>query len=392
MDRLNHNLPLSVCFSRLLKSLYIIIPLLSLPSTRFSRVEATGNEGGSVSTYNLTSLHGTRDNVYLRRRLQSVENDGTHPSSVCDQGAKTNLGYQRYFRGMSGIYSAKAEEGTCLPVHRECGWPSEQDPSKKKPLFVISVGLEGAGHHLWTKLMDKPVFDCVWTNGRHYHRDIGDGVPRTTVGKLKQGLMEQLKLRVESGQAPCKTIFDAEDSFPTGAIRKAGRVFNRPDLVNLQMLDGILFDIKYLVIARNVTDTALSALRRNFFSAVDPEIRTVEHTLTYIEAALRAVPCHKIFIAHYEHALADPPAFLEPLSTFLELDADAKKVLKARLSKAGQLPPRKVHKLTQYSECNGISNEQLCYNKISNLLDSFFQERAFMWPTFGANGFDVNLQ
>lgn len=34
-------------------------------------------------------------------------------------------------------------------------------------------------------------------------------------------------------------------------------------------------------------DTALSALRRNFFTHVDQELRTVEHTLTYLEAALR---------------------------------------------------------------------------------------------------------
>jgi hypothetical protein len=158
----------------------------------------------------------------------------------------------------------------------------------------MSVGLEGAGHHLWTSLFAKPVFDCVWPNARHYQRDIGDGVPRTTVKQLSDGFKEQFKLRMESGQSPCTTIFDSEDSFPTGAIRKQGRIFNRPDLINLQKLDGVLFNIKYLVISRNVTDTALSALRRNFFSAIDPEIRTVEHTLTYIEAALRGVPCHKV--------------------------------------------------------------------------------------------------
>jgi hypothetical protein len=49
---------------------------------------------------------------------------------------------------------------------------------------------------------------------------------------------------------PCKSIFDAEDSFPTGAIRKPGRVFMRPDLVNLHELDGVMFNIKYLIILR----------------------------------------------------------------------------------------------------------------------------------------------
>ncbi len=67
----------------------------------------------------------------------------------------------------------------------------------------------------------------------------------------------------------------------------------------------------------------MSALRRNFFSFVDQELRTVEHTLTYIEAALSRVSCDKIFVAHYEQALADPTSLLEPLADFLELD-DAK--------------------------------------------------------------------
>jgi hypothetical protein len=39
-----------------------------------------------------------------------------------------------------------------------------------------------------------------------------------------------------------------------------------------------------------------------------------------------SIPCHKTFIAHYEHALADPQAFVEPLAAFLELDAAAKTV------------------------------------------------------------------
>ena len=306
---------------------------------------------------------------------------------TCDGATATNPLYERYFQGMNNIYG-QAEEGTCYPVHKQCGWPRQNE--LKLPTMVLSVGLEGAGHHLWTKLMEKPVFDCVWINGRHYHRDIADGVPRTTPSKLAEGFKEQFKMRVDSGQTPCKTIFDAEDSFPTGAIRKHGRVFMRPDIVNLQQLDGVMFNVKYLLILRNVTDTALSALRRNFFSAVDPELRTVEHTLTYVEAALRGVPCHKIFIAHYEHALTDPHAFLEPLSQFLELAPAAKRILKERLSKQAKRPSRKAHKLTQYQECaaSGISDEKKCYTKIVTLLDDFFNTRRFMWPTFAGNGFD----
>ncbi len=246
-------------------------------------------------------------------------NSSTHRNlqeePACDTTVATNPLMKRYFDGMKQIYSGSLGDSTCFPVHNRCGWPVVRTPQANNlPLFVLSVGLEGAGHHLWTEIMEQPVFDCVWTNARHYFRDIADGVPRTTAAQLKSGLQEQFQMRKASGKPPCKTIYDSEDSFPTGAIRQNGRVFMRPDIVNLQQLDGVLFNVKYLLILRNTTvrnpthrrynvqyctfltlsllryshqDTALSALRRNFFKEVDPELRTVEHTLTYVEAALR---------------------------------------------------------------------------------------------------------
>ena len=334
------------------------------------------------SNNNSTEYPGNR-----RRELLSSQ-------PLCDSSAKTNPLFQRYFDGMNNIYPGRLAESTCLPIHQSCGWP-RINSNKNLPTFVISVGLEGAGHHLWTEILNEPIFDCVWTNARHYRRDIADGVPRLTPQELSEGIKEQFRLRVASGQRACQRIYDAEDSFPTGAIRKSGRIFCRPDLVNIQMLDGVLFHAKYLVIVRNVTDTALSALRRNFFAAVDPEVRTVEHTLSYMESALRGVPCHRMFIAHYEQTLADPIAFIEPLASFLELDATAKETLKSRLQKKGKFPHRKVHKLTQFKHCKdaGLSNnDQACSAKITSLLDTFFRDRAFMWPTFAGNGFDFKFQ
>jgi hypothetical protein len=41
---------------------------------------------------------------------------------------------------------------------------------------------------------------------------------------------------------------------------------------------------------------------------------------------VRRVPCHRTFIAHYEHVLADPSAYLEPLSDFFELGPSHKEV------------------------------------------------------------------
>jgi len=340
--------------------------------------------------------------AFVRERYgEKFEGNSTHAAMLpgwrrlSEQGldcSVPNLGessskiqtYQRYFDGMDSIYRRyNGGRETCYPVHKACGWPSTRNTNPRLPLFVLSVGLEGAGHHLWTEIFDTPVVDCLWINGRHYHRDIGDGVPRTTVAELESGLREQFKLRLESGKPACRTIYDAEDSFPTGAIRKSGRVFMRPDIVNLQKLDGRLVNVKYLIILRNVTDTALSALRRNFFTNIDTELRTVEHTLSYLEAALRSAPCHKTFIAHYEHVLYDPAAFLNPLSAFFELGPEETLALKSRLlggAKAGsgrggskkafggKFPHRKEHKLGQYAECKEKAlGDQECYKHVRSL-------------------------
>lgn len=61
--------------------------------------------------------------------------------------------------------------------------------------FALIRKFYSSGHHLWTELLEQPLFDCVWINGRHYNRDIGDGVPRTTVKDLSSGIQEQFKLR-----------------------------------------------------------------------------------------------------------------------------------------------------------------------------------------------------
>jgi len=328
-----------------------------------------------------------------RRLLQNVQCGalGAEPGSSIVQ-------YARYLESMTRLYQ-RGGESTCLPMHKACGWPrAVQHGGKRLPLFVLSVGLEGAGHHLWTELLDSPVVDCLWINGRHYQRDVGDGVPRTTVSKLASGIREQFQLRLDSGKPACKTIYDAEDSFPTGAIRKSGRVFMRPDIINIQKLDGVLFNVKYLVIIRNVTDTTLSALRRNFFTNIDTGLRTVEHTLSYLEAALRGAPCQRTMVVHYEHVLSDGEAFVKPLSSFFELEPGSPEetALRKRLvrsSGGGEMKKglrRKEHKLTQYAECKDAGmGEKTCYDFTVALLEDFFRNRAFMWPTFAANGWDV---
>ena len=286
----------------LLMSLLVWVGLLNMSIQQASCTADKDHRHSSIYNGNTTTYMYTGHN----RNLNSVFNKpgdlgGADSAGACDHSTRSNTQLQSYFDGMASIYrDAGMTQTTCLPLHKDCGWGSRvktgDEKDKKLPLFVLSIGLEGAGHHLWTELLGQPVFDCVWTNARHYHRDIADGVPRNSANSLKMGLDEHFKIRKQMGKDPCRSIYDAEDSFPTGAIRKSGRVFMRPDIVTLQQLDGEVLNVKYLIIVRNTTDTALSALRRNFFETVDQELRTVEHTLTYIEAALRG--CATVICIH----------------------------------------------------------------------------------------------
>ena len=85
-------------------------------------------------------------------------NEKTYKEEICDKDSEQNSGYNHYFSAMRNIYQNKYD-CTCSPVHKSCGWPVAE---KKLPLFVLSVGLEGPGHHIWTELFENPLFDCVW--------------------------------------------------------------------------------------------------------------------------------------------------------------------------------------------------------------------------------------
>ena len=82
-------------------------------------------------------------------------------NTQCDTSAPKNSRYTAYFEDMSKIYHGQ-DDGTCLPLHQKCGWPRETFAGKKLPLYVLVVGLEGSGHHFWTKLLNDPLFQCNW--------------------------------------------------------------------------------------------------------------------------------------------------------------------------------------------------------------------------------------
>lgn len=204
--------------------------------------------------------------------------------------------YSRYFSALRPIYGDSYPQ-TGLEDRRKCGWKQPAANKPELPMFVMSVGLEGAGHHLYSELFKEPVFDCLWVSldaalyclvkgkisilrtsdqrtalrqgcGRrraeNHPRDAEEGLARavaietqsraTSLSVCSNDIYDvPLNLRAAKGVCLLRSIFDAEDSFPTGAIRKNGRVFMHPDMVNTQKMHGDLFNVKYVLILRNTT-------------------------------------------------------------------------------------------------------------------------------------------
>ena len=173
------------------RSAFGLFFFLSFDLWQLSAIETNQPKGdvndyfGNADSVKDSSLNAS-SSARARRKLRAIDEEAAGAYTECDPTARENLDYKRYFDGMNTIYRGDARM-TCLPQHMECGWPAVASTGKKLPLLVMSVGLEGAGHHLWTDLLKGPVFDCVWVNARHYRRDIADGVPRLTPEELHEG-------------------------------------------------------------------------------------------------------------------------------------------------------------------------------------------------------------
>lgn len=121
------------------------------------------------------------------------------------------------------------------------------------------------------------------------------GFPSLTFEKLAESLYNDYQIKTNKDKTKCKSIFNSLDSFPFGLTSKGydatqkdgyrGRVLNHPDLVNLQALDGVLFNLKYLILARNITVshfTPFLSLIHSFIHSKLPFLFCLEDLLTIL--------------------------------------------------------------------------------------------------------------
>ena len=238
------------------------------------------------------------------------------------------------------------------------------------PKFIFVAGVEGSGHHallsVWEKLrasvaMDVIVFDQTFhqlgiENHASYHYS------RISLDDRREAMRPVFEHAAKNNAI----VIDAQNSYPMGQY--AGSL-SHPDLVQLAQLDGVLYDLRVIVLYRNPTDTVMSAVRR-FRDATDPtqyknsqfQARAVAESLVAINNALPHLPCSKWVMLQFEEFAHNPKLLLGPLSRLLELP-------KATIEPA----LRHIRMPAKHTESPELQAER-------RVLNEFFARQCVLWP------------
>ncbi|CAI5525620.1 unnamed protein product [Closterium sp. Naga37s-1] len=96
----------------------------------------------------------------------------------------------------------------------------------------------------------------------------------------------------------------ARDSYPLGRVRTP---LARPDLVHMLQLDGLLFNLKVVVISRGLPDAVRSAYRMGYHGGdLGLQVRIVEDEMVFLDTTMRMIPCSKYIVLDFDW-VADSP-------------------------------------------------------------------------------------
>eukprot|EP00049_Salpingoeca_infusionum_P009026 m.149849 g.149849 ORF g.149849 m.149849 type:complete len:799 (-) comp14209_c0_seq2:251-2647(-) len=208
---------------------------------------------------------------------------------------------------------------------RDVGTPTT---STDLPIFVLVVGIEGAGHHametVWHGLEEFYDLHFIGYNpGLHSfakEADVSKAYQYSSADfeRHRKQIRNLLKKPWVRGK---KLIIDSRDSYPEGFGVGA---LAHPDLLYLSMLDGDVIDLRVLVMSRDIVDCTMSAVRRfqvgEFqYKNAQFQARAVSENLALINNALRSIPCGKYMVLPYEKFVHQPKAYSAQLSELLSV-------------------------------------------------------------------------
>ena len=241
------------------------------------------------------------------------------------------------------------------------------------PTFLFVAGVEGSGHHallsIWQHLQATHAIDLVVYDQQFHSLGIENHASYHYSSIQIDLHHAAMKSRFANATRDGSIVIDAQNSYPMGQY--AGSLAH-PDLGSLLELDGVLFNLRVIVLHRKPTDTVLSAVRR-FRDAEDakykvPEYqaRVVAESLTNINNVMPDLPCGRWMLMCYEDLISNPSIFSGPFARLLELPkADVQAAFKSI-----RAPPARPE------------SEQV--KKDKRLLDQFFERQQATWPIITA--------
>lgn len=237
------------------------------------------------------------------------------------------------------------------------------------PKFLFVAGIEGSGHHalltIWESLKETIPLEIIVYDQVFHVLDIEQ---HASYHYSKISLNSRLKAMSSTFQraaARGATVIDAQNSYPMGEF--AGSLAH-PDLLQLQKLDGILYDFRVVVLYRDPADAVMSAVRR--FRSDGPrkykshlfQARMAVESLVAINNALPQLGCGKWVMFKYEDIVRTPSLLLGPLARLLGV---SKTILQGSLSHIKAPTKRELSVLEK---------------KQHEILNNFFHRQEALWP------------
>jgi hypothetical protein len=261
-----------------------------------------------------------------------------------------------------------------VPCRDDVGHLLAAPARQRLPVYVLVVGVEGAGHHaletVWRNLAQQ--YDLHMTG---YSPGLHSFNKPHNVSRAYQFSSIELARHRRTFQRflarddilDKRLVIDSRNSYPEGY--GVGNLAH-PDLLFLGLLDGDLIDLRVLVLYRDPTACVLSAVRRfqveRFeYKNYQWQARAVEESLAMIHNAIPLLPCGKVAVYGYEALMAQPAMHARSL-------ADLIGVKRPHLLEAMRdLRP------SAYSSALP-SDEQLAATQAD--LQAFFSAREHLWP------------
>ncbi|CAI5944510.1 unnamed protein product [Closterium sp. NIES-65] len=265
------------------------------------------------------------------------------------------------------------------------------------PRLFMFVGTEGSGHDLFEYIFSYlPVNISIDRFNPDLHLTSSSGqkvasaqdptgatvdCPKLPYSRHVYDFGVRMSTALKSKLQDTNYYLRARDPFPMGRIRTP---LARPDLISLATFHGILYNLKLVVLVRNLTDTVLwSVLRRFHNDDVGLQARLIEDSMVYIDASLRTLPCGTFSLIDVDALVKRPKTASTALAQFLGLPGVAKEEVFSAIQRGKEKwEPTLTVQSGLGATADGDEAAEVTFD--GQALEVFFQQRVGLWPLLDA--------